>query len=220
MTRPRTDSRARTAGAALLLAVAVVAAMLVATGALATGSNYGSVHRGNRTPIAVFSHAPKDLARISSARTLNPPPGAILAAVAGRNEVFALHQVAGDDCVMNLHMGAGGGSACASQAQAEERGVVGIFEEGAGATGAGSPATLRIAVMVPNGVGSIHFTRRDGSSYDVSVSDNVAVSEGLEIASVSYALPGGGSRTVNVAAVVDDAPQHPGAPGSSRTSPR
>jgi hypothetical protein len=126
---------------------------------------------------------------------LNPPPGAVLASVVGRNEVFALHQSPGEDCVMNLHLGAGGGAVCAAAAHVEEEGVVGIFEEAQGATAPGSAATLRVAVLVPNGVGTIQFTRRDRSSYQVPVSNNVAESEGVAIASVSYGLPGGGHRT-------------------------
>ena len=215
MTGTKTSSRKKVAGALGFVVVAAIVGISV-TSAIAADGSRGSVQRGKRTPIAVFSHPQRHVARIAGAGSLNPPPGAILASVVGRNEVFVLHQSPGEDCVMNLHVGAGGGSVCAAAAHVEEEGAVGIFEEAQGATAPGSGATLRVAVLVPNGVGTIQFTRRDGSSYQVPVSNNVAESEGVAIASVSYGLPGGGHRTTNVAATVDRSPRQPGAPGSSR----
>jgi hypothetical protein len=217
MTGSSRNSKNSRSAAAWALIAAVATGVLVAT-ALASGGSHVGVHRGDRTTIDVFSRPPAHIARIARAGSLNPPPGSILASVIGRNQVFALHTSGGEDCVINLHVGAGGGSVCSPAKRAEEQGAVGIFQEGEGATAAGSPPTLRVAVLVPDGVMSIHFTRRDGSSYDVPVTSNVAESEGLAIASVSYRLPGGGSRMTDVAATVDDSPSQPGAPGSTRTA--
>jgi len=213
MTQPMNITR-RAGG--LLFVVGATAAGILAAAALASNAGLVSVHRATkRTGIAVFSHPPK-LARIAKTGSLSAPSGAILAAISGENEVYALHDAGGEDCVMSLHVGAGGGSVCAPPRRVEEQGAVGIFEEGQGATAPDSPARLRVTVMVPNGVGSVQFTYRDDSTDQVTVSNNVAELESTEIASVSYPLPGGGSRTTNVAAVVDNAPSQPGAGGSSR----
>lgn len=75
---------------------------------------------------------------------------------------------------------------------------------------------LRVTALLPNGVSSVQFTDRDGSSYSVPVTNNVVVHEDIDIAGVSYALSDGVTETTNVAAVVDHTPQQPGAPGSSR----
>jgi hypothetical protein len=70
--------------------------------------------------------------------------------------------------------------------------------------------------MVPNGVPSVKFTDRDGSSYAVPVTNNVVEREDLNVASVSYVLPGGENNTTNVAAMVDHIPSQPGPSGSSK----
>src|SRR4029077_9526036 len=98
----------------------------------------------------------------------------------------------------------------------EEEGIVGISVEGAGATAPGSASTLRVTAMVPNGVTSVKFTDRDGSSYEGPVANNVVEREDIGAASVSYSLPGGGNQTTNVAAMADHIPSRPGPPGSSK----
>ncbi len=81
----------------------------------------------------------------------------------------------------------------------------------------GSPATLRVAVLVPNGIGAVHVSTSAGPGYDLPVIDNVTAAEGTDIISVSYRLNGGGNRVVNVAAIADETPAQPGAAGSSRS---
>ncbi|HXA54238.1 MAG TPA: hypothetical protein VNV37_05120, partial [Solirubrobacteraceae bacterium] len=179
----------RRAVAVLAVVAGAVAGTLMVTAALASSGHAGHVRGG--TGIAIFSHHhhSSQFARIASASTLTPPPGAILASVTGSNEVYVLHRNGGEDCVMVLH-GSGGG-ACAPASTAEAEGAVGIFEQGEGATAPGSPATLQVATLVPNGVGSVVFTDRNGTSRAVTVTNNVAVEEGMGISSVSYTLPNG-----------------------------
>jgi hypothetical protein len=200
----------------VVVAVAI-AGTLVAAVAFASGS-HGRQHQAAKKTVglAVFSHQPKGLARIASAGSLKPPPGAILADVVGRTEVYVLHNSSGDDCVMHLTVGAAGGSICSRPALIEKEGAVGIFQEGPGAAAPGSPATLRVTVLVPNGVRNVTFTDRDGSSYKVPVTNNVVEHEDINAASVAFALPGGGNATTNVAAVVDHTPRQPGPADSSR----
>lgn len=209
----------RTISVVVVAAVAITGT-LVAAVALASGNSHGRRHQTAKKPsgIAVFSHHPKGLARIASAGSLKPPPGAILADVVGRTEVYVLHNSNGADCVMHLTVGAAGGSICSQPAQIEKEGAVGIFQEGPGATAPGSPATLRVTVLVPNGVRNVTFTDRDGSSYKVPVTNNVVEHEDINAASVAFTLPGGETATTNVAAVVDHTPRQPGPPGSSRTA--
>jgi hypothetical protein len=73
--------------------------------------------------------------------------------------------------------------------------------------------------MVPNGVTSVAFTDRDGSTYVAAVTNNVVEREDLNIASVRFILPGGGSRVTNVAEIVDRTPGQPAPAGSSRSLP-
>jgi hypothetical protein len=205
------------ASAVMLVVASVVAGILVAT-ALASSGSRAKVHRAARkTGIAVFSHHPK-LARIAKAGSLSAPSGAILAAVVNRTEVYVLQNASDEYCVMHLTVGAGGGSICAPYSQVEAQGEVGIGGEGEGATAPGSPAIVRVTALVPNGVTNVRFTDRDGSSYEVRVTNNVVEREDINIASVSYTLPGGGRQMMNVAAVVDHIPHQPGAAGSSRTA--
>jgi hypothetical protein len=204
------------AASLILVVTAAIVGMLVAT-ALASSESHKSVHYPRqRTGIAVFSHPPKGRARIAKAGSLTPPTGAILANVVGRTAVYVSHNATGGDCVIELTIGAGGGSVCARATTVEEEGMVGVGVEGEGATAPGSPRTLRVTAMVPNGVTSVKFTDRDGSSVVVPVTNNVVEREDLNAASVSYALPGGGSHTTNVAAMVDHIPSQPGPPGSSK----
>jgi hypothetical protein len=198
----------------MLVAAGVVAGMLVAT-ALAS-SGHVTRHRGPRWGIAVFSHHPKGLARIASADALKPPAGAILAAVVGKTEVYVSQKPSNEDCLEHFKVGAAAGGGCGPAAQVEEQGSVGIFQEGEGATAPSSPATLGVSALVPNGVTSLTFTDRDGSSYQVAVTNNVVEHEDVNIASVSYTLPDGVTRTTNVEAVVNHTRHAPGLAGSSR----
>ena len=212
-TRRSAGSLGRTIAVVFVVA-AVAAGVLIASALGSSGGPIETHQAARKAGIAVFSRRPK-LARVASASSLRAPSGAILAAVVGRTEVYALHHSGGDDCVMNLTAGASGGSVCAPASQVEERGEVGISQEGAGATAPNSPATLGITALVPNGVSSITITDRNGSSYSVPVSNNVAEREDINIASVSY-TSGGGTQTTNVAAIVDHTPRQPGPAGSSR----
>lgn len=181
--------------AVLVVVAASIAATLLAAAAFASSGHGGKLRTvSKRTGISVFSHPPKRLARIAIAGALNPAPGAILASVVGRNEVYALHHSGGEDCVMTLHVGGTGGGACSKAAQVEEEGAVGIFVEGSGAT-----AALRVAALVPDGVEVVTFTDRDGTSREIAVTNNVVELEDDNISSVSYTVPDGAGRPVRVA---------------------
>lgn len=209
---------ARRAAALPLIVATVVVGVVVATAVASHDSAHRTTHHyhGLRTSIGVFSHHPKGLARIAQTGSVTPPAGAILAAVVGHTDVYASHNFRGEDCVIHITPGAAGGSVCGRPTTVEEEGVVGVGFEGKGATAPGSPPTLRVTAMVPNGVTSVKVTDRDGSSYDVAVTNNVVMREDINAASVSYSLPGGGNQTTNVATMVDHIPTQPGPPGSSK----
>jgi hypothetical protein len=190
--------------------------MLVASALASSATRERAHHTTIRTGIAVFSRHPKGIARIATAGALNPPANAILAAVVGHTEVFAYHNSSGEDCLDHLKIGAAGGGGCAPALLIEERGSVGVFQEGEGATAPGSPATLGVAAMVPNGVSSVRFTDRDGASYEVPVTNNVVEHEDVNLASVSFTMPGGAVETTDVAAIVATTPRQPGPAGSSK----
>jgi hypothetical protein len=201
----------------ILVMAAAVAGVMVATALASSDTGKKMHHRGGRHDrLAVFSHHPKRLARIATAGSLSPPKGAILAAIVGRTEVYASESASGDDCVIHLTVGAGGGSVCGRAATVEEEGIVGVGIEGEGAIAPGSPSTLRLTALVPNGVTNVKVIDRDGSSYEVPVTDNVVEREDILAASMSYILPDGGTHTTNVGAMVDHIPHQPGPAGSSQ----
>lgn len=216
-----TDSRPR---AAATLAVIVMAAtgMLVAN-AVGTSGSRGTVRHGHakRTGIAVFTHHPKGLARIAKAASPSLPPNsdAVLAAIVGKTELLVLHDSSGNDCLMHIAASGSAGEICDPPATAESEGEIGIGLVAAGAASPGSPESIHVDGLLPNGVSSVRITDRDGSSYDVPVTNNVIYHEDSEMASVSYVLPGGATVTTNAAALLDHIPRQPGAPGSSRIAP-
>lgn len=210
--------------AVTLLVIAMTATGVVVANALGTSGNRGTVLQGHakRTGVAVFTHHHTGLAHIAKAGSQSPPPNseAILAAVVGDTEVLALHDSSGDDCVMHLTAGGGGGGEiCDLPARVESEGEVGIGLVAAGARSPGSPASVHVDGLLPNGVSSVRITDRDGSSYKVPVTNNVVYHEDSEMSLVSYVLPGGATVTTNAAALLDHIPRQPGAPGTSRTAP-
>ena len=203
------------------LALALGATCMIVANALATSPAPQARHArstGRRNPISVFAHRPHGVARVARASAARAPAGSVLARVVGRTELYVRRNADRDDCVMDLTVNASGGSVCAPASQVEENGEVGVSMEGEGATAPGSPATLRVSALVPDGVSNIKVTDRDGSSYLVPVANNVAGAEDTEIAFVSYTVPGGTIESTNVAALVAHTPRQPGAPGSARTA--
>ncbi len=208
----RTRSLTERVSATVLVVAAVVAGALVAT-ALASGGGHRKAHHATRTTrIAVLVHHPKGLAHLAKASS-PAPAGAILAAVVGNTEVYALHNSGDEDCVIHLTAGAGGGSACGPSSKVEEEGEVGIG--GGPSTASGSLATVRVSALVPNGVSSLTLTDRGGSSYEIPVTNNVAEHDDVNVTSVSYTLPGGRIHTTNVAKLLENVTRSPGAPGSN-----
>jgi hypothetical protein len=212
MTRSTTGATLKSRrGALALLSVVLLASvgMLVAT-ALASNA---SPRKSRRTDISILTRKPRQTARKAAADSVVPPPEAILANVVDGTEVYAFRNASGEDCV--LRVSNGGGSVCDSAAVVEAQGEIGISGHGEGATAPGSPATLQVTALVPNGIKQIKITDRDGASYTVPVVNNVAEREDINIASVSYRLPRGTIYTTDVAAIVDRIPRQPGPPGSS-----
>jgi uncharacterized membrane protein len=209
-TKGRTSSLLGRTGAVVFVVVAVVVGMLLSTALASTGAS-PKVHRvARKTKLAVFLHHSK-LARIASNASLTPPAGATLVAVTDGTEIYALQKADDEDCVIHLTAGEGGGSVCAAASKVEAEGEIGFG--GSGFTASGAVANLRVTALVPNGVTSLRFTDRSGSSYDVPVTNNVAEHEDGEVASVSYTLPDGGTHTTNVAGVIDQLPRQPSAAG-------
>lgn len=191
---------------------AIVAAGTLVTTALATTDHHRSLDRNmatprpNRTPVAAtrrFAVLAHPAARASATGTDAPPPGAVYAASIGRHEIFALQRSGpaapgapdqgAEVCLIDREGSDGGGMACSPDAKAEQEGVELLSIE----TG----ASLTDAVLVPNGVRSVEFTDRGGSTRTVQVHNNVAVVEDPNLASLHYTVPGGADKTTNIAEV-------------------
>jgi hypothetical protein len=192
---------------AVMLVVAAVIAGTVVAGALSASGNGTSKHRTTwKSGLAVFSH-PKSRARIAQADSASPPSGAVLAAVVGQTEVY-VSQSGSELCVMHMTGSSGGGSVCGQVPAVEAEGVVGV------GTGV-EKSNVRVTALLPNGVKAVTFTDRDGSSYDVAVTNNVVSREDNNLTSVSYSTANGASHTTNVAAMLAHIPSQPGPASSS-----
>lgn len=217
--RNGTPGRSRT----LLTVLGVVLVGALVATALARNDRHRGVglpghrasHYANRkTDISVFTHRPRGLARTAGTSSIQPPPGAILAVISGRTEVYALHAGSSQDCVMRLEAQSAGGSACGGTSKVEREGLVAISGEGVGAKGPGSPPAVQVTLLVPDGVKKIVIVDRDGSSHDIPVINNVAEDEDVNTGLVSYTLSSGVTQTTDVAEVVDKLPRQPGSPGT------
>lgn len=197
-------------------AITTLAAVMTA-GTLVTGALAATTHdksAGNRTRadrphskrVAArlrFSLLSRPIARASASGPDALPPGAIHAVTVGRHEIFALQRsgpevpgarnVGPEVCVLDREGALAGGMACSPAANAEEEGVELLSIE----TG----TSLTDALLVPDGVNSVVFTDRDGSSRTVAVADNVAVVEDPNLASLHYTLPSGATKSTDVAEV-------------------
>jgi len=128
-------------------------------------------------------------------RGLAPPPGAVLASFQEGVEFYVWDRPNGHICLVELPPNGPGGAVCAAPAAVEQGGVPLITPRIGGA-----PA--RIAVLVPNGVSGVTFTRSDGTSVSVPAQDNVVSFADPKLASAHYTVPGGASETVAVPAEV------------------
>jgi len=202
----------RAVAAAIVVALAV-AGMLVATALASTSTHKSSTSRSAKVSDIAVLRGHGSALRARKAATAFAPAGSVLAAVFGETEVFALHNSGNEDCVIHLTAGAGGGSICGAAAKVEAEGEVAVG--GGPGPVSGGIGSVRVSALVPDGVSSLTFTDRDGTKYVIAVTNNVVEHEDANLASVSYALPSGAIKTTNVAAVVDQLPTQPGAPGSS-----
>jgi hypothetical protein len=132
-----------------------------------------------------------------------------LAAVRGNDEIYVGHRYSPTtlDCFWEHINPQGGHGACGKADIVESQGMVSLYEPGEG-------PPRHILAFVPDGVASVVVNDSDGSSHAVSVANNLAVYEDLNIPStVSFKLPNGASEVTNVAGWVT--PRPPGPPGSS-----
>ncbi len=202
----RTRPMIRRASAIGLVIAAVAACTLVATALAASGSAKKTHHSAGK--LAVLT---PHLARAAKSALI--PAGAVLATVADGAEVYADQNASDEDCIIHVTPNAGGGSVCAPASQVEAEGEVGVGRSGAS-------DAVRVSALVPNGVTNLRFVDRDGSSYTVGVTNNVVEHQDGSVASVGYTLPNGKVHTTNIAAIVDQIPTQPGAPGSSSSAPQ
>jgi hypothetical protein len=141
---------------------------------------------------SVLKHAPYAKAHAASDDLSAAPPGAILALSSGGTSVYALQHANGDVCVFDLSSGGGGGGGCAAAADANQSGVA-ITVMAAG-------STPSMAVLVPDGVKEVTFTRRDGTAVSVGVSNNAAEFADPNLAAAHYILADGSTHTETVPA--------------------
>jgi hypothetical protein len=206
MFTPWRNHRAITTLAAVMTAGTLVTGALAATAHNKSTDHHARADSHRLKPLpaglrfSVFSR-PVAHATVSGPDAL--PPGAIYAATVGRHEIFALQRsgpevlgapnVGPEVCVLDREGALGGGMACSPTANAEQEGVELLSIE----TG----ASLTDALLLPNGVTSVEFTDRNGSSRTIPVADNVAVVEDPDLESLHYTLPGGVTKRTDVAEV-------------------
>jgi hypothetical protein len=180
--------------AVLAIAALAMAGTLLTTALTASG--HVTHHRLNRKPgFAVLSH-PLKHARIASAGGVQAPPSADLGGVIGGHAIYAWQREAGKICLVDIDNVGGSGGACSATASAEEKGV-NLINLPVGGN------TLSVVLLLPNGVKTVTFTDRDGSTRVENVTNNVAEDEDDNLASVSYTTPSGANEGIDVAALVD-----------------
>jgi hypothetical protein len=195
---------------AVLAVVITASAVTMLAAAFASGLDSGNAGTAG-AGFSVFSHPPSGIARISNARGLNPPPGAILATVEAGNEVYAWQPSTDEVCVVDLEVAGLGGVACDLKSHAETHGVVLILRP-APASAVGP--TLSMAAMVPDGVKSVVFSKRDGSTHQAAVTNNIVELADPNLASVRYTSLDGVNHEQAVPTQSPSATTPPG-PGSS-----
>lgn len=186
-----------------LLLLAVIA---IPVSALANGAYAGS-KPAPKWPVSAYSHPLRRAHSASVAATIPLPDlsDASLAAVSGTNEVYIGHRYSPTtlDCHWERIHPQGGAGGCARASEVESKGVVSLYEPSEGA-----PA--HVLAFVPDGVGSVVVTDSDGSSHTLTVTNNLAMYEDANGAAiVSYRLPSGANRSVNVAAFRSSASSKP-----------
>lgn len=170
------------------IAVAAVAAMATAFGMIVALGAYASGH--HRHGLAVFSHplTRRGHARYANARNL--PAGSVLAEMFGTAEVY-VSENAGTTCLMVVESTSEGGS-CGRTDELLKEGMITVHVAFGG--------QVRVGVLMPNGVGNVTLTDRDGTSHQLKVANNVAEMYDAKVASVRYTLPGGSTRTERIPA--------------------
>lgn len=157
------------------------------------------------TDIGILTHKGASLEHAADAGVVTPPQGAVRVAAVGTDQIYAWHSKSrNEDCILDLRV-ATGGVACEAAAKAEAHGVVGVFREGGGAT-SGSASTMRVIALVPNDVKEVRITDKDGASYTVGVSDNIAVSRDVNTTSLAYRLGNGKEQRTSVATLINRTP--------------
>ncbi len=190
----------------------VVAGTLVTT-ALARAEHHSSADRRtaapapNVKPVAAalrFAVLGRRAARASATGPYGLPPGAVYAASIGQQEIYALQrsgpqapgapEEGAEVCLIDRAASDGVSMACSPATKAEQEGVELLSIETGG--------SLTDAVLLPDGVRSVEFTDRNGSSRTVPVDNNVAVDEDPDLASLHYTVPDGTSKTTSIAEAV------------------
>lgn len=203
----------RRAVAAVAVILAASAGSLLASGALASTAKQTQakhVRAGRkRSGLAVFSHALSwQGARTASAGGVQAPPGAVLAAVSGKNAIYVWQPTASEEtqpmrtadngdstCMVEMLNGLES-IACGPTTTIEDRGIIGIKLPSM------STPTLGATALVPNGVTSVTVTDNNGSTHAVAVSDNSVFIEDPNLASVSFELPNGEVNSETVSEVM------------------
>lgn len=192
--------RRRSVGLAALLAAAA------SIGGIASAQSPHRLHRqrplggehaasNNVGDLRVFAYrkTTRKLARYISSGIV--PSGATFAGRSAGQELYAWQSLsgpAGRTCIVAIPTADSGvGQAmCGSTAKAEESGVVGVIFNG---------TTPTVVALLPNNVNTVTFTTTDGISRAVNVTNNVVVgNEEPTLASISYTLPNGVSKTIPI----------------------
>ena len=200
-----------------LPAVAIIAlASVVAAGAVASiGNTHKSRHHRKKvTGFSVLTRHRADAAT-SSSSVNSPPASARLAATSGDEEVYVWQEEEGHEppssmmlgegpkiCIMErLHSSGFAAVGCSLASELERKGSASINVPSK------ADPLLGVTAFVPDGVKDVTAMLRDGSSREVPVTNNIAVVNDPELASVSYELPDGHVETSDVSSALANSRQ-------------
>jgi hypothetical protein len=140
-----------------------------------------------------FAVLNRGAAKISDARQqfLGIPSNAVLAQSVAGNNIYVFQRVQNleaQTCVAHEESAdMAGGSACSSTETAEREGLSLIHPYPNG--------SLRLILLVPNGVKTVSATTRNSATTDVAVTNNIAVVED-DLTSYNFVAPNGSSVSV------------------------
>lgn len=184
----------------ILAAVIAVVSIGIVAG-ITSHSGFGSTpHAGISVAtepigLAVLTDGTPMQANVNSAKK-GIPPGAVLAGIYGRSEIYVSQRLARgavdwlthgyELCMTTTEPDRLVGTVCSPSSYVEENGLVTVHTAVGG---------VRVEALLPNGVHRITVIDNSGESHLVLAKNNVAAIEDADVAVVRYMLSGGNGHT-------------------------